>query len=168
MNPSIDDILSLNAEVEGLFEETEGEETEEIAAKLARLHGDLSDKLARLHRARIAYRVRMETLSKRADAMKDLARAAERKAEACDRAASLLLRETSYRSWDLPDGKVSLGRDHVEALPGQDTCLLPDELRRTPAPYQAPDKPDKRKIGAVLANGVAVPGFRLVKGVQWK
>lgn len=165
--PSVGDILELNAEIEAMFEAAEGEETEEIAAQLATLHGDLTMKLGRLHRAHGSYTARSEALRQRAQSLLALAKQAVTKADTCERAARVILQGVERKRWELPDGEVRIGRYRVEV---SDTTTpledLPDEMVRTTTTTRR--APRLSEIGKALEAGQDIPGFRRVLGVSFR
>ena len=164
--PSVGDILELNAEIEAMFDASEGEETEAIAAKLATLHGDLTMKLGRLHKAHGSYTARADALKARAANLTALAKQAAAKADTCERAARVILQGMERKRWELPDGEVRLGRYRVEQhgaiCPGD---IPPDMIRvstSTRHEYKLSE------IGKALEQGQDVPGFRRVLGVSFR
>ncbi len=164
--PSVGDILELNMEIETMFDAAEGEETEAIAAKLATLHGDLTMKLGRLHRAHGSYTARAEALRQRAQSMQALAKQAVTKAGTCERAARVILQGVQRKKWELPEGEVRLGRYRVEQHGTADIDSL-DPLFVNTAHYSR-SKPVLSAIGKALESGKTVPGFVRVLGVSFR
>lgn len=165
--PSVGDILELNMEIEAMFDAAEGEETEEIAAKLATLHGDLTMKLGRLHRGHRSYNTRATALREKASNLVALAKEAERKADTCERAARVILQGVERKRWELPDGEVRIGRYRTEQHGVVDLkCLFSDLVRVTaPSPRL---EPRLTEIGKAIEAGQDVPGFRRVLGVSFR